>query len=113
MLGADIKVLREGSSPNKDRLTVQWLSQSISEIRSELAELQESSSNVSKDAQLRNQLTEDITGLRADFATLRLELESLRSRQDKTEVLVRELREEAVQSAQDIRRSWNRLHEKM
>ncbi|XP_038117688.1 protein scabrous [Culex quinquefasciatus] len=111
-LRADIKVLREGSSPNKDRLTVQWLSQSISEIRSELAELQESSSNVSKDAQLRNQLTEDITGLRADFATLRLELESLRSRQDKTEVLVRELREEAVQSAQDIRRSWNRLHEK-
>ncbi|XP_055620393.1 protein scabrous [Toxorhynchites rutilus septentrionalis] len=111
-LREDIKVLREGSSPNKERLTVQWLSQSISEIRSELAELQESSSNVSKDAQLRNQLTEDINTLRADISTMKLELESLKSRQEKTEVLVRELREEAVQSAEDIRRSLNRQREK-
>ncbi|XP_055606167.1 protein scabrous [Uranotaenia lowii] len=111
-LREDIKVLREGSSPNKDRLTVQWLSQSISEIRSELSELQESSSNVSKDAQLRNQLSEDINTLRVDFATMKLELEALRSRQEKTEVLVRELREEAVQSAEDIRRSLNRQREK-
>ncbi|XP_062543689.1 protein scabrous [Armigeres subalbatus] len=108
----DIKMLRESNSPNKERLTVQWLSQSIAEIRSELAELQESSSNVSKDAQLRNQLMEDINTLRADYSSMRLELESLRSRQEKTEVLVRELREEAVQSAEDIRRSLNRQHEK-
>nr|XP_029721948.1 protein scabrous-like [Aedes albopictus] len=108
----DIKMLRESNSPNKERLTVQWLSQSIAEIRSELAELQESSSNVSKDAQLRNQLMEDINTLRADYSTMRLELESLRSRQEKTEVLVRELREEAVQSAEDIRRSLNRQHDK-
>lgn len=109
----DIKMLRDSNSPNKERLTVQWLSQSIAEIRSELAELQESSSNVSKDAQLRNQLMEDINTLRADCSTMRLELESLRSRQEKTEVLVRELREEAVQSAEDIRRSLNRQHEKV
>lgn len=106
-------MLRESNSPNKERLTVQWLSQSIAEIRSELAELQESSSNVSKDAQLRNQLMEDINTLRADFSTMKLELESLRSRQEKTEVLVRELREEAVQSAEDIRRSLNRQREKV
>lgn len=106
-------MLRESNSPNKERLTVQWLSQSIAEIRSELAELQESSSNVSKDAQLRNQLMEDINTLRADFSTMKLELESLRSRQEKTEVLVRELREEAVQSAEDIRRSLSRQREKV
>ncbi|XP_055529961.1 protein scabrous [Wyeomyia smithii] len=111
-LREEIKVLRESNSPNKERLTVQWLSQSIAEIRSELAELQESSSNVSKDAQLKNQLMEDINTLRADYSTMRLELESLRSRQEKTEVLVRELREEAVQSAEDIRRSLNRQREK-
>ncbi|XP_058456228.1 protein scabrous [Malaya genurostris] len=107
----DIKALRDSSSPNKERLTVQWLSQSISEIRSELAELQESSSNASKDAQLKNQLMEDINTLRADFATLKLELESLKSRQEKTEVLVNELREEAVQGAEDIRRSLTRQRE--
>ncbi|XP_058828037.1 uncharacterized protein LOC131687953 [Topomyia yanbarensis] len=108
----DIKALRDSSSPNKERLTVQWLSQSIAEIRSELAELQESSSNVSKDAQLKNQLMEDISTLRAEFSTLKLELESLKSRQEKMEVLVHELREEAVQSAEDIRRSLTRQREK-
>lgn len=92
---------------------MQWLSQSIAEIRSELAELQGSFGGGSKDAQFRNQLLEDLSTLRADFGTAKLELESLRSRQEKTEVLVRELQEEAVQSADDIRRSLNMRHEKV
>uniref|UniRef100_A0A182Y287 Uncharacterized protein n=1 Tax=Anopheles stephensi TaxID=30069 RepID=A0A182Y287_ANOST len=108
----DVNQLREASSPSKERLTVQWLSQSISEIRSELAELQSSFGGGSKDAQFRNQLLEDLSTLRSEFGTAKLELESLRSRQEKTEVLVRELQEEAVQSADDIRRSLNMRHEK-
>uniref|UniRef100_A0A182JEB5 Uncharacterized protein n=1 Tax=Anopheles atroparvus TaxID=41427 RepID=A0A182JEB5_ANOAO len=108
----DVNLLRDSSSPNKERLTVQWLSQSISEIRSELAELQGSFGGGSKDAQFRNQLLEDLSTLRNEFGTAKLELESLRSRQEKTEVLVRELQEEAVQSADDIRRSLNLQHEK-
>ncbi|XP_041770755.1 protein scabrous [Anopheles merus] len=111
-LRADVNQLRETNSPSKERLTVQWLSQSIAEIRSELAELQGSFGGGSKDAQFRNQLLEDLSTLRADFGTAKLELESLRSRQEKTEVLVRELQEEAVQSADDIRRSLNMRHEK-
>ncbi|XP_050073970.1 protein scabrous [Anopheles maculipalpis] len=106
-LREDVNQLREASSPSKERLTVQWLSQSISEIRSELAELQTSFGGGSKDAQFRNQLLEDLSTLRTEFGTAKLELESLRSRQEKTEVLVRELQEEAVQSADDIRRSLN------
>uniref|UniRef100_A0A182WWQ9 Uncharacterized protein n=1 Tax=Anopheles quadriannulatus TaxID=34691 RepID=A0A182WWQ9_ANOQN len=109
---ADVNQLRETNSPSKERLTVQWLSQSIAEIRSELAEVQGSFGGGSKDAQFRNQLLEDLSTLRADFGTAKLELESLRSRQEKTEVLVRELQEEAVQSADDIRRSLNMRHEK-
>uniref|UniRef100_A0A182SU05 Uncharacterized protein n=1 Tax=Anopheles maculatus TaxID=74869 RepID=A0A182SU05_9DIPT len=109
----DVNQLREAGSPSKERLTVQWLSQSIAEIRSELAELQSSFGGGSKDAQFRNQLLEDLSTLRNEFGTAKLELESLRSRQEKTEVLVRELQEEAVQSADDIRRSLNMRHEKL
>uniref|UniRef100_A0A182NJM6 Uncharacterized protein n=1 Tax=Anopheles dirus TaxID=7168 RepID=A0A182NJM6_9DIPT len=109
----DVNGLRDSSSPSKERLTVQWLSQSIAEIRSELAELQGTvGGGGSKDAQFRNQLLEDLSTLRGEFGTAKLELESLRSRQEKTEVLVRELQEEAVQSADDIRRSLNMRHEK-
>ncbi|XP_053662908.1 protein scabrous [Anopheles marshallii] len=111
-LREDVNQLRETNSPSKERLTVQWLSQSISEIRSELAELQSSFGGGSKDAQFRNQLLEDLSTLRGEFSTAKLELESLRSRQEKTEVLVRELQEEAVQSADDIRRSLNMRLEK-
>ena len=109
----EIKTLREGGAPsNKERLTVQWLSQSISELRSELAELQESSSNASKNVQQRNQIFEDISTIRSDISHMRLELDSVKSRQEKIEVLVRELREEAVQSAEDLRKSLNK-HDKV
>ncbi|XP_052873660.1 protein scabrous-like [Anopheles cruzii] len=111
-LREDVNLLREHSSPSKERLTVQWLSQSIAEIRTELAELQATFGGGSKDAQFRNQLLEDLSSLRTEFGTAKLELEALRSRQEKTEVLVRELQEEAVQSADDIRRSLNLQHEK-
>ncbi|XP_053674427.1 protein scabrous [Anopheles nili] len=110
-LREDVNLLRESSSPSKERLTVQWLSQSISEIRTELAELQGSFGGGSKDAQFRNQMLEDLSTLRSELGTAKLELESLRSRQEKTEVLVRELQEEAVQSADDIRRSLNLRHD--
>lgn len=97
--------MREGVSTNKDRLTMQWLSQSITEIRSEIAEIQESTSNLSKNFQQKNLISEDITSLRSDLQNLRLELTAIKSRQDSTDVYVRELREEAIQSSEDLRRS--------
>uniref|UniRef100_A0A182FET8 Uncharacterized protein n=1 Tax=Anopheles albimanus TaxID=7167 RepID=A0A182FET8_ANOAL len=112
---ADVNELREHGSASKERLTVQWLSQSMAELRSELAELQQMvgggpSGGPSKEAQFRNQLLEDLGALRSELGGARLELEALRSRQEKTEVLVRELQEEAVQSADDLRRSLNLQH---
>lgn len=92
-------------STNKERLTMQWLSQSITEIRSEIAEIQESSSNLSKNFQKKNLISEDIESLRSDLQNLRLELTAIKSRQDNTDVFVRELREEAIQSSEDLRRS--------
>ena len=100
-----MKALREGVSTNKERLTMQWLSQSITEIRSEIAELQESSSNLSKNFQKKNLISEDIQSLRADLQNLRLELTAIKSRQGNTEVVVQELREEVIQSTEDLRRS--------
>ncbi|XP_050091218.1 protein scabrous [Anopheles aquasalis] len=113
-LRADVNGLREHGSASKERLTVQWLSQSMAELRSELAELQQTvgggTGGPSKEAQFRNQLLEDLGALRSELGSARLELEALRSRQEKTEVLVRELQEEAVQSADDLRRSLNLQH---
>ncbi|XP_049540992.1 protein scabrous [Anopheles darlingi] len=111
-LRADVNGLSaHGSGASKERLTVQWLSQSMAELRSELAELQQTvgggSGGPSKEAQFRNQLLEDLGALRSELAGVRLEVEALRSRQEKTEVLVRELQEEAVQSADDLRHSLN------
>lgn len=97
--------MREGVSSNKERLTVQWLSQSITELRSEVAELQDSSSSLSRSIQQKSLSREDIQDLRDENKRFKLELDALRSRQDQSEVLLKELREEAIQSAADLRKS--------
>lgn len=89
-------------------MTIDWLSQSITELRTELAELQEATSNTSRVLQQRNQYSEDITELKEEFTRFRLELNALKMRQENTEKISKELRAEAIQTAEDFRRS--RLH---
>lgn len=84
------------------------MSQSITELRNELAELQEATSNTSRMLHQRNQYTEDIIELKEDFSKFKLELGALKMRQENTERIVKELRAEAIQTADDFRRS--RLH---
>ncbi|CAD7078078.1 unnamed protein product [Hermetia illucens] len=104
LLRQEVKTLREGGNGNRERLTVEWLTQSIAEMRKELTELQEIASNASKDLNRRSQTFEDLATIRNDFKTVKLELEALKHRQEKSEVFVRELREEALQTEDDIRK---------
>ena len=92
----------------KERLTVEWLSQAITELRSELSELQEVTNNTTRSLQQRNQFVEDIAELRTDFQKFKLDLQALKLRQEATDKIVQELRSEAIQINEDFRRS--RLH---
>lgn len=105
----EVKILRDGGLANKERLTVQWLTKSITELRNELSELQDSSNKITRDLQQKNQILDDISGLRTDFQNVRLELESLRTRQETSEVLVKELRDELAQNAEDMQKAFDRL----
>lgn len=98
---SEIKTLRQGVSPKKEKLT-EWLSTSIAELRLEISELQASASNLTRSCHQRNLFTEDIRSIRDEMNTFRLEASAIRSRQDKSDVLLRELREEITQSAEDL-----------
>lgn len=96
------------TSSHNERLTIDWLSQSITELRTELVELQEATSNTSRILQQRNQYSEEIIELKEELTKFRLELNALKMRQENTEKIAKELRAEAIQTAEDFRRS--RLH---
>jgi len=98
----EIKTLRDGTAFDKEHITTQWITQSIKELRNEMAEVQSGS----KDAQIRSQIIEDVHMMQAENKKLKLELEALRSRQQKTEVLMRDLRDELMQSSEDMRKSF-------
>lgn len=89
---------------NKERLTVEWLQQSIAEIRKQLVELQGLASEASKSISHRSQGYEDMATVRNDFTQLKLEVAALRERQQQSEVFVQELREEALQQEEDYKR---------
>lgn len=101
----EIKAIRKASSSNKERLTVEWLSESITELRTELSELQEASSNASRNSNRPSAVQEDLFELRNDFTKLKLEIEAIKLRQESTERLVKELQSEAVQRDEDLRKS--------
>jgi hypothetical protein len=44
--------------------------------------------------------------MQSDYKHIKLELDALRSRQEKSEVLMRDLRDELMQSSEDIRKSF-------
>ncbi|XP_059612535.1 protein scabrous [Phlebotomus argentipes] len=111
-LRKELKILREGWQGSNEHLTAQWLTRTIAELRSELAELQQTSSASSKEFQQRTQMIEDISGLREDVKSLRLEIEALRQRQEKADKLIHELRNEAIQTGEDLRRSLKYKNQK-
>ncbi|XP_068145716.1 protein scabrous [Drosophila tropicalis] len=104
----EVATLRAAQSGNKERLTVEWLQQSISEIRKQLVELQRSAGNMAKDVQIRSAGYEDLATIRHDYEQLQLELTAQRERQQQTEVYVQELREEIMQQEQDFRHQLNK-----
>lgn len=93
----------------KERLTIDWFTQAIAEIRGELAEIQEVSSNTSLRLQQRNQCSEDIIELRDDFSKLKLEYSTIRLRQETLDQAVRELQADAIQREEDVRRSQHQV----
>lgn len=99
------KLRKESVSSSKERLTIEWFSQTVSELRAELAELQEASSNASRNMQQRSIVLEEVSELKGEFHRHNLELKALKLRQETTERIVKELRSEAVQSSDDFRRS--------
>lgn len=112
----DVKVLKSaptpnthGSSSSKERLAIDWFTQAIAEIRGELAELQEASSNTSRHLQQRNQYAEDITELRDDFAKVKLEFGAIRMRQETIDQAIKDLQSETIQRDEDFRRSQSHV----
>lgn len=103
-----MQTLRATHSGNKERLTVEWLQQSISEIRKQLVELQRTAGNVAKDVRHSGGAYEDLATIRSDYQQLKLELAAQRERQQQTEVLVQELREEMLQQEQEYKHQLNR-----
>lgn len=93
-----------GANGNKERLTIEWLQQSVGELRKQLVELQTLASNAMRDINTRTQSWEDLTTIRSDFQQLKLELAALKERQQQTDVYVQELREETVQQEEDYKR---------
>lgn len=104
--------LRAAQSGNKERLTVEWLQQSISEIRKQLVELQRSAGNVANDVQQRSSTYEDLATIRSDYQQLKLDLAAQRERQQQTEVFVQELREEMLQQEQDFQHALVKLQKR-
>lgn len=103
-----MQTLRATHSGNKERLTVEWLQQSISEIRKQLVELQRTAGNVAKDVRHSGGAYEDLATIRSDYQQLKLEVAAQRERQQQTEVLVQELREEMLQQEQEYKHQLNR-----
>lgn len=77
---------------------------------SEVSEIQQTASDLSKKFSQKNFLTEDIQNMHEEMKTFKLEMNAMKSRQDKSEVLLRELREEVTQSSEDYRKSFLKQH---
>lgn len=85
-------------SPKREKLT-EWLSSSIAELRTEVSELQATASNLTRSCHQRNLVTEEMRNIHDEIDTFKLELSAIKARQDKSEALLRELRDEMIQGA--------------
>lgn len=93
------------NTDGKERLTIDWLTKVIAEFRSELSELQEAQSNMTRHFQQRNQCAEELVELRDEFDKLKLEWNAVHSRQDNLDLAIKELQAEALQRDEDFHRS--------
>lgn len=80
------------------------MSESITELRNEISELQVSQFNVTRSIQQRTTETEDVNEMKEEIATIRLEIKALRERQSKTGDTVKDLRDEAIQHVEDVKK---------
>lgn len=90
---------------NKERLTIDWFAKVVTEFRTELSELQEAQSNVTRRLQQRNQCAEEMVELRDDFDKLKLEWNAVHLRQNNLDQAIKDLQTEAIQRDDDFRRS--------
>ena len=94
----------------KERVAVKWVAQSIGELRRQMAEVQQLSSDSSRESVQRSLGHEELQEAKAELQSLRLEVQSLRSRQEALEGQLVEVQTEAQQSLQDLRRSMLEAH---
>lgn len=80
-----------------DHLTVQWLSTSVSELRTELAEVA-ATYNTSAELQQRQEMSSGLDLLRGDVASFRRDLEELRAEQQQTVVTLGQLKQDVESS---------------
>lgn len=98
----EIKTLREERSQNKEQLTVEWMSQSIAEIRKELIEVREISLNASREINEQRIQWKDVDDLK-------LELKLMKEGLQTNSLLIQELRDEFQQNEDENQRSFIRL----
>lgn len=97
---------KEAVSSSKERLTIDWFSQTVTELRSELAELQQASSNASRSMQQHNSVVrEEVAEMKNEFRRVNLELSALKVRQETTERIVKDLRADAIEYGSDNKRA--------
>lgn len=103
----EMKLLhKEAASSSKERLTIDWFSQTVTELRSELAELQQASSNASRSMQQHNSVVrEEVAEMKNEFRRVNLELSALKVRQETTERIVKDLRADAIEYGSDNKRA--------
>lgn len=102
---------RDAAATVKDRLTIDWFTKTVGELRAEIAELQQATKNTTRAVQQRDPLHEDVAELQYDQRQMRLTMDALHSRQETTEREVKELRSEALQNGEDLRSRLHRLHQ--
>lgn len=88
-------------------MTVQWLSESITELRNEMLEVQESTANVTKALQQQQQYSpvmEEINEIKDEVARLQLSYKALHHRQETSEREIKRLRDESQQHGEDVRK---------
>lgn len=98
----EINTLREGRNQNQEQLTVEWITQSISQFRKELIELREIALNSSMT------INENCIQ-KKDLEDLNLEMKLLKEGQQTNSLLVQELRDEFQQNEDENQRSFIRL----
>lgn len=101
---------RDAEVTTKERLTVEWFTRTVGELRAEIAEMQLATRNTTRAVHQHNQVHEEVGELQYNQRQMRLSGDALRSRLETVERAVKELRAEALQSGEDLRNRLHRMH---